>query len=52
MQILFGRLGAERKKIILLKFSLCIDEIWGRFFFFFFFLVRKLVASVLVAFGS
>lgn len=42
MQILFGRLGAEREKIILLKFSLYIDEIWGRFF-----LLKKLVASVL-----
>lgn len=47
MQILFGRLGAEREKIILLKFSLCIDEIWGIFVF-----LRKLVASVRVAFGS
>lgn len=27
MQILFGRLGAERGKIILLKFALYIDEI-------------------------
>jgi hypothetical protein len=33
MQILFGRLGAESEKIILLKFSLDIDQVWGRFFF-------------------
>ena len=34
MQILFRRLGAERKKIILLTFlRYIIDEVWDIFFF-------------------